>query len=193
MASVDMKKRFKFKMSDRELDRVLSDFSKRKKKIVKEEPQMQSKIVVGIPSTMLPQTKSRMRDVDRLEGAAFKRIVAPTKEEVLKEEKNSIDKKMAMRRDTSRTYKTLNRASHTLKPNILDPEELDHSNVNQVIEYRCKGESRQKERLRNFFLIAEKTKDEVSKKRKLEQEVLPIKKFPKLATGLEPGADEIFL
>lgn len=195
---MESRRRFKAEISNKYVQKMFS----RKTKILKQanpttvEPGPST--VTSIPTEMLPQRKPLPRSEDYYNPQRWiKPEKAPTlsREEVFKIEKDTIKGKLPLQHGWSRAARSLSTAMEPPKKSHIrnlpdDDYDADEHLGNQgnrsdaIIERK----NMSKEFLESFFERARS----VSKKRK-KTSVQVVRKIPKLATGIEPGADELVL
>lgn len=161
------------------------------------EPGPSKKTVTSIPSEMLPKPKVLPRSEEYNNPELWvKPEKAPTlsREQVLRLEKDAIKGRLPSQQGWSRAARSLSTAIEPSKKahirNLTDDDDDDDCLRNQRNRSKAIVERKNMSRefLESFF---EKARSE-SKKRK-ETSVHVVKKIPKLASGVEPGADELVL
>lgn len=160
-----------------------------------------NKTVTSIPADMLPKLKTPLRAEKEHSNSELwakpDKGPALSREEVLKVEKASIKEKLVYQRDWSRAARSLSTAMDQPKKSsyISDPfdddEDDNRGNRRHRPDQNCiERKNLSKEFLQSFF----ETAKSVSKKRKLSiTKGCGVRKIPKLASGIEPGADELIL
>lgn len=159
-----------------------------------------NKTITSIPADMLPKLKKPPQAEKEHSNSELwakpDKAPALSRKEVLKVEEASIREKLVYQRNWSHAARSLSTAMDQPKKSsyISDPfddEDDDRGNRRHRPDQDCiERKNLSREFLQSFF----ETAKSVSKKRKLSlTKGCGVRKIPKLASGIEPGADELIL
>lgn len=154
-----------------------------------------------LPPEMLPQKKpkERNREYDKPEHWVVpEKPPKPSRDEVFKVERDNIAKRIKQQRCWSRAANQLDKAMTELQPSeaqdrdeVIDRVVLDCGPQN-LTNVSKKRKNYSREFLQTFFNKA-RTLSAESEIGKRNVKTVNVKKIPKLASGIKPGADEIVL
>lgn len=204
---MDIRRRFKADISDNHLEALFSKkkpVKKRKMTFEQSNDKKNDDTMFHIPAKLLPRTKkwdskTKSREYKHPSHWVVEepRILDKSmRKDILKKEEENINTIIARELGYSRGAKSLTNVRNkdiSNEPTTIDPELAD---VQTIAKARERRHNASKKFLKSFFDKANLIASEMTEKKMIEKKkckISALTRVPKLASGVEPSADEIIL